>query len=204
MTCRSSSEAVPAGTQWEKVSVFPCLGHLIQDDAGIRAFFESTKAKMWKAFWGNCGSRTMKKTSVQVRSALLNRACRSGLSYRCSRWPPQPTVAKELDRVQARMVAAILRTPRLPGEAGDAYCRRRNLAAAAHCRVLGRWSQHWFTRAVAWDDHPLCWSVRLRNLHAEAWLLERRLRAHWQGTATRSARGKPCIRWHDGVDYARP
>ena len=209
MTCRGASEAPPVSTEWQKVTVFPCLGHLIQDDAGIRPCFADTKTKMWKAFWGNCGSRTMRNASVELKCALLSRACRSGLSYRCSRWPPQPTIAKELDRVQSRMVAAILRSPRLSGEAADVYCRRRNQIAAAHCRVLGRWSQHWFARAVAWDDHlqrghhPHSWSVRLRNFHAEAWLLERRLGQHWQGTATRIARGKPCTRWHDGIDYAR-
>ena len=191
------------------VTVLPCLGHLIQNDGGIRKCFEETKRLMWRAYWGNCRHHSLKKASVHIKLALLERCCKSSLSYRCSRWPPQPTIAKELDRLQARMVAAMLRTPRLPAELPADYCRRRNRLAASHCQKEGRWSTLWFRRALAWHDHverghsAWSWPMLLRNFYDDVWLEEQRFIASNQGIGTRVARAMPVTRWHEGISHAR-
>ena len=114
-----------------------------------------------------------------------------------------------LDRIQAKMMAAMLRTPRLPGEALDVYCRRRNAAASTAVRQFGCWSAFWFQRALSWDEHldrahnPMSWPVLLRNFHDETWLNERRLLQSRQGTNTRVHRGRPNTRWHEGIQFVR-
>ena len=209
MACRGSGEISPDAARWPLVSEFPCLGHILQDDGGIRACYTHTRTQMWKAFWGNSGSRVMRDAPIGTKCDLLDRCCRSVLSYRCSRWPPQSQIAQELDRVQSKMMAAILRIPRRPAEQAADYCHRRNREARARCSEIGPWSAHWFARAIDWEDHiarahqPLCLSVLLRSFHDGQWLDEQRISRNLQGTGTRIAPGRPCMRWHDGIEHAR-
>ena len=131
------------------------------------------------------------------------------LSYVGSRWPPQPTIATELDRIQSKMVASMLRIKRQDGEGAADYCRRRNRDAAFKCRQLGRWSSHWFERVLKWDAHlerahcHQSWAVLLRSFHDEIWLETHRFETNSHGTATRTSRGRPLTRWHEGVSFAK-
>ena len=208
MVCRGCPEVLQDDPLWPMVTSFPCLGHVLQDDGGIRECFSNTKRIMWRAFWGNCGERSLRKASVSLKLSLLNRACRSVLRYRCSRWPPQPTFAVELDRLQTKMVAAMMRTPRLPGETAQDFCRRRNISAATHCRSSGRWSHDWFARSTRWDQHiqrshvPHCWLMLMRSFQDSLWLESCRALSQAHGTTTRVCRGRPCMRWHEGIQYA--
>ena len=209
MVCRYSMDTTPDSVKWPLVTSFPCLGHIIQHDGGIRQCYTETKRMMWRSFWGNSGNAAIRRSSVQLKSFLLNRCCKAIFAYRCSRWPPQPTIAKEVDTLQTRMMASILRTARLPGELAPDYCKRRNKLAATECRQLGRWSVHWFRRALAWDEHLVrghsrqSWSVLLNKFHDHIWLEEQRLVSSMQGTGTRIGRGRPSMRWQDGVLHAR-
>ena len=209
MVCRYSSDTTPDTVRWPLVTEFPCLGHLIQNDGGIRKCFGETKRLMWTAFWGNCRHHSLKKASLHIKHALLERCCKGTLSYRCSRWPPQPTIAKELDHLQARMVAAMLRAPRLPAELPADYCRRRNQLAGSHCKKAGTWSMSWFRRALAWHDHiqrghsASSWPVLMLSFHDDVWLEEQRFRASNRGTNTRVWKGRPAMRWHEGISHAR-
>ena len=138
---------------------------------------------------------------------------------KCSRWPPQRQIASELDRVQQKMTATILRAPRAAGEDVDAYVRRRGRLARNQCLQQGQWSDFWFSRASKWDEHlarernGYSWSARLRDYRGMHWLMERRaalaprvsavvsIRAG--RTGTRAAPGKVHARWHDGIEYAK-
>jgi hypothetical protein len=198
--------------KWPRVSEFECLGHVLQSNSSRRACFTNTKAKMWQAFWGNCGHSQMSSAPVATKCKLLDRSCRSVLAYRCSRWPPQPTIAKELDRVQSKMTAAILRTPREDGETSAEYCHRRNFVASRVCRQNGLWSEYWFRRSVGWDEHLArghsanSWPVQLRSFHDNEYLQARRnsrsTRASNTSTNTRVCVGRPPMRWHDGITHA--
>ena len=138
LACSDCPDASPDSANWPMLEEFPCLGHTLEGNAGIRACFTNTKRSMWKAFWGNCGHRVMRQAPVSMKCKLLDRACRSILSYRCSRWPPQPRIAQELDRVQSKMVAAIQRIPRASEETAAEYVTRRNKTAARKCKELGQ------------------------------------------------------------------
>ena len=151
----------------------------------------------------------MRSASFAVRCRLLGRACKPVLSYRRSRWPPQLVLARELDSTQSKMMASILRVQRRSGEGAADYCRRRNREAAGKCREIGRWSHHWFARAKAWDAHlarghcQASWPVLLRPFHDERWLDAHMCLTNLPGTGNRALRGRPAIRWHEGIAYVR-
>ena len=145
---------------------------------------------------------------MDTKYALLNRACLPLLKYRCSRWPPQRQIGIELDRLQTRMVAAMMRVPRGPGEPPDAYCKRRNKTAAAFCRRKGVWSRCWYERAILWDEHLArghsahSWPTLLHDFQDMSWLEVRRCLRERGGHGLRQARGRPCVRWHEGIVHA--
>ena len=120
------------------------------------------------------------------------------------------------------MVAICCRERPLPGEDPLTFLRRRRRSAAGVCKRTGKWSTWWFRRACAWDQHlsrhenQRSWAARLRTFRGRTWLQERR--AAFLGTATgnsqvgscnagrtgtRTFPGRPYVRWHDGIEYAR-
>ena len=150
---------------------------------------------------------------------MLTRATVPLLSFRCSRWPPQRQIASEVDQVQQKMVASLMRLPPLPGEEAADYVRRRGRAARKVCTDCGTWSHHWFARSVRWDQHlgrPAnfhSWPSQLREYKGKQWLMERRasfasalrsnVSVHAGRTGTRACRGIVHTRWHDGIDYGQ-
>ena len=160
--------------------------------------------------------------SIGDKMSLMRRAVLPQLSFRCSRWPPQKQIAVELDRQQQKMVASMMKVPRIPGEEAADYVRRRGRLANKICKTHGTLSSHWFSRCVKWDEHLSrarnmhTWAARLREYHGKQWLIERRAQfapssasrsspssSSAGRTGTRAIHGKVHMRWHDGVDYAR-
>ena len=172
---------------------------------------------MWKAFWANPGSEAAKHISIPRKLQLLTCAVQPQLAFRCSRWPPQQQIAAEVDTLQQKMIASMLRLPRVEGEEPEHYVRRRGRIARGHCQKQGFWSAQWFARAIAWDDHLArahnanIWSAAMRDFRGKAWLMEQRAAFAPAGssalqagrTGTRAIHGKVQMRWHDGVDYAK-
>ena len=174
---------------------------------------------MWRAFWGNAGSPDAKKASQNQKLKLLERAVVSVASYRWSRWPPQKSIANELDRIQTKMFAIVLNVRPRPGEDLFKWNRRRFKHAASFVKSR-LWSYRWFDRALRWDEHierhPEFFVSCLRSWRGREWLIERRaenmpilarvasrLSIHAGLTRTRASAGCVQKRWHDGVDYAR-
>ena len=173
---------------------------------------------MWKAFWANPGAEAARLVSVPRRLQLLTRAVQPQFAYRSSRWPPQRQIAAEVDGLQQKMVASMLRLPRLEGEEPEHYVKRRGRLARGHCQQQRHWSAHWFARAITWDDHlerprnVNTWSAALREFRGKDWLMQQRaafapnadVSSLQAGrTGTRAIHGKVQMRWHDGVDYAK-
>ena len=175
---------------------------------------------MWKAFWANSGSTLGSRLPMPAKFALLRRCVACIAAYRMSRWPPQAQIACEIDDVQARMSALIIKLRPRPLEEFEAFCRRRGRVARAQCREQGLWSDFWFSRAVAWDDHmtrhPETIATVFRNYRDITWLEARRstfanvssLRQRsWTPqagrTGTRAAAGFVAQRWQSGINFAR-
>jgi len=214
---------VPADLdRWPLVTAFPVLGHHLQANGSIRECWSRARASMWRAYWGNAGSRDAAHLSGSARASLVKRAVVPQFSFRCSRWAPQRQIASELDQLQQKMMSSSLRLPRLQGEDAPEYVRRRGRLARQVCKENGNWSHHWFGRALHWDEHlnrvhnSYTWAARLRDFHGKQWLIDKRASfapstasrnspaSILAGrTGTRAFRGKVHMRWHDGIDMAR-
>ena len=117
-------------------------------------------------------------------------------------------ITSELDALQRKMFATLLRIRPLPHETFKQFAQRRGRAARKLCSDVGLWSRRWFQRVLNWDAHirrrhnRWTWSGQLVDYKAEAYLIERRAFNHGR-TATRTCSGFPCRRWHDGVAFAK-
>ena len=217
-----SAELSPDLQKWPMTESFEVLGHTVQSNGSIRACWSKTKRGLWRAFWSNPGSRDARPLPSTTKFHLLGRAVLPQLLFRCSRWPPQPQIAKELDGIQRKMASTILNVPRLSGELSADYVRRRGRLAGQKCKSEGLWSNMWFNRAVRWDEHLArprnanTWAARLRCFHDRNWFIQRRVSflpyvmassspasALAGRTSTRVGQAKVNTRWHDGVHYAR-
>ena len=150
---------------------------------------------------------------------MLAKAVSPQLDCRCSRWPPQRTIAAELDGIQRKMVATAMRIPKYPGEELPNYVRRRGRAAARQCKLAGTWSQRWFKRVIDWHSHlerprnSNTWPAKTLHHRGREWLMRRRAsllpdncssRSSMAGrTDTRAFPGCVHMRWDDGVEFGR-
>ncbi len=204
---------------WDRVTEFPVLGHVISDSGGIRSCWEASKASLWRAFWGNCKDRRLGK-DIPRSIKLLERSVYPILSFRTSRWPPQKTIASEMDRTHASMLASIQRTPPFPGEEHNCFLRRRMRLAHSKAKDQGIWSDRWYHRFVLWnehlDRHPAHPCARILKTRDSNWLMQRRIPfvatnpmrwASWTSLAgrtdTRLNSGHVAQRWESGLELAK-
>ena len=173
---------------------------------------------MWRSFWSNPAAKDAQHLSIDEKALLLKRAVAPQLDFRCSRWAPQKQIATEVDRLQAKMTATLLKLPYVEGERPEDYVRRRGRLAKRLSRKHGLWSERWFQRATKWDEHlagprnARYWAAKLRCYHDRDWFVLRRSSfapsvasrespacSTAGRTATRTGRFKVHARWHDGV-----
>jgi hypothetical protein len=221
MVSDGNSDTPDDKDRWPLVDTFIVLGHAIQSNGSIRACWSRARSSMWKSFWANPGAAAADGLARDGKLALMSRAVLPQLSFRCSRWPPQRQIGSEVDKIQQKMTASLLRLPREPGEEADSYVKRRGRAARKICSERGLWSNHWFGRSLAWDEHLarprnfVSWPAKLREYRGRQWLIEQRASfapsvasrgstaSVFAGrTGTRSFPGKVQARWHDGIDFA--
>jgi len=220
-SCMAATGSVdqPTSPKWPLCNTFQVLGHVLQNSGSIRACWRRTKALMWKAFWANPGSKHGHKLSPAQRFTLLGKAVVPQLDCRCTRWPPQRTIADELDGVQRKMMATAMRISRYPGEELPDYVRRRGRAAARQCKLTGTWSQRWFKRVIAWHSHlerprnAHTWPAKTLHHRDREWLIRRRASLLSDNcksgscmagkTDTRAFPGCVHVRWDDGVEFGR-
>ena len=222
MVAAGNGETPSDPSRWPQADTFVVLGHTIETSGSIRPCWSKCRTSMWRAFWANPGSKPARDLSITQKLSLQNRVVLPQISFRCSRWPPQQQIAAEVDHIQQKMTSSLLKLPREPGEEAEAYVRRRGREARKCNMSQGLWSQHWFGRAIRWDDHLArpanqhTWAAKLREYKGKEWLMHRRAlfapSAASRGssvsitagrTGTRSVHGKVHMRWHDGIDLAR-
>ena len=168
------------------------------------------------------GGRTVRKAPVSSKVKCIERAVRPMMSYRCSIWPPQKQVASELDAMQRKMISIACPIRRDPGEDSEQHARRKGRYASKLVKEAGTWSDYWFRRALAWDEHVhrnrsgCKWNHSLLAFHDIAWLQDQRsvfaavssTRINpWTlfagRTGTRAAPGKVQPRWQEAVRKCR-
>ena len=213
MCCRG---LVFHGSQkWPRLEHFNVLGHLIQDDGGIRADWQRVQCGMWASFWSNSGSSKCRSLDPVSNIKLLNRTVMSVFSWKIARWPFQKSVARELDALQCKLYTYMLPCSPRDGETLDQFYRRRLRQSRAIATQVGLWSLHWCDRTVQWNSHlsrgakynHIC--TRLLTHKNQEWLLQQRaLFVNSQNslvagrTGSRLNNGKPQPRWSEGSDLA--
>ena len=99
------------------------------------------------------------------------------LDFRCSRWPPQATVAAELDTLQKKMVGTLLRLTPLPEDAAPTsrVPRIKELpACTSGC-----------------SGHGQCQPAR-GSSHADSWTARCACRPGWSGERCEIRDASPC------------
>ena len=184
-----------------------CLGHLIDDDAGIRSCFDSCKAAMWRCFYGNLSAGLMASSS-NAKMRFLHSSVSSIAAFRWSRWPYQEKIKAALDDTHRHMIGILMGWRPQPHQTFEQFVVWRrdhsNRLAARH----GKWSKRWALSLQSWKAHidqnhdPSTWSSILLNFHHHNWLQERRLLAssgNESRTNTRACHMKIRRRWHEGL-----
>jgi hypothetical protein len=133
---------------------------------------------MWNSLFANIGSNLGKRLIQKDRLCLITRTVFSQVSFRFPRWPPQEFIAKELNSVQRKMIAACMKLVPETGEPIETFCRRRAREAGKLAKHFGLWSEAWLAKVKAYDAHilrspnsPMC---ILRRFHDQSWLQNRR------------------------------
>ena len=190
-------------------SDFPVLGHMVASSGSIARSFDSTIRKMWKAYWGNSGSRAAKTLGRQRLATLIVRSVQPLFEFQCARWPAQITYLNKLDTIQRKMVSMAFGLRKTPAETMEQYNRKCCRIAAPY--ISQPWSHVWCKRMQTWSEymsrHPHIWPARISKVNDADWLVVRRILCgsrsiHSGPTRTRAMRGKVERRWHDGLRYA--
>jgi hypothetical protein len=146
-------DAVAADSSWIVQKSMPALGHTLSEDGSVRACWKATKSCMWRSFFANIHTKRARCLQATSRLQLLQRSVLHIFLFRAVRWPPQKTIALEVDALQRSMVAMSMRVPRGAGEPVDQYCRRRAIAAGVVVRRGKTWSQLWFAKSLLRGEH---------------------------------------------------
>jgi len=212
----TSAAVGSAYSQGEKVADyvyekdFPVLGHTINNAGSIARSFENTTRKMWKAFWGNAGSKAAKTLGRQRLATLIVRSVQPLFEFQCARWPAQITYLNKLDTLQRKMIASAFGLRKSPAETMEQHNRRSCRIAAPY--IATPWSHVWCKRMKTWSDHmarhPTLWPARISSLQDAEWLQVRRILCGSQSmfagpTRTRAERGKVERRWQEGLDIGQ-
>ena len=209
-TSSTTSDDPSEDTSWPHTETFHCLGHILTSSCSIEPCFYATKRLCWNAYFLNFSSKVARRLPIAHKLALLKRAILPIITYRCTRWPFQRKYAKELDKLQSKMVAVMTREVRYPDEELASYIKRRNQMASRLAGRLGRWSHVWARRVVAWHDHlnrsrnAATLVARTFHWHGALWLRTQRLE---HGTSALAGRTRTRIpvsmpvhtRWEESV-----
>ena len=200
-------------SDWKYCSSMRVLGHHIDGDGTHRTCWKHTRRSMWACFWKSAGARRTACLPTPLRLQLLTPTCRTVLDFRAPRWAPCIKLCKDLNALQNKMLAILLRSRPLPLEVPPAFARRRGREAAVLARAMGQWGPRQADRARSWFDHLLrrpqgpTWPALLLQWKNSDWFREQRVAAGSLATAgrtrTRAAAGPVPTRWEEGVRLQR-
>merc|ERR1712194_303781 len=108
----------------------------------------------------------------------MKRSVRPLLTFRSSIWPPQKSLASEVDALQKKILL-VCPIRRHRDEPFDQYARRRGGHARKLIGQVESLSKHWFDRSASWNEHverghsPCTWNHDLLASHGSDWLQRR-------------------------------
>ena len=210
LTCRAYQSPINIPGIWSRRTTLKCLGHHLDDDAGIGSCFKACAAAMCRSFYANLTAGLL-RASKAAKYKSVNSCVRAIASFRWSRWPFSKTYAMALDALQRKFLTSLMQVRKNDGEPYDAFIQRRHLIGGHLATACGRWSHAWARSVVSWDAHvrrahdDAAWSHLLLEWHSEPWLMMQRWLHSAPGqsrTKTRAYHGRVQQRWVAGVALA--
>lgn len=209
-----ASPHTSSDVRYKHVVQMKALGHIVSHDGGCREDWQATRRQMWRTFYATCASKAAASLPHKSKGKLLNRTVAPILDDHNTRWSVSPNFLAEIDRVQRRMWAVLLKLRKTPAESPEGFVRRRARTAGQAASAAGLWSIRTAKRITAWEDHlgraanADSWAAHLLRSRGRQWLQEQRmlhssLNLQSGRTGTRLLPGKPQTRWHDGAQCAR-
>ena len=176
----ASCEVPPLPSKWPIVGTYPVLGHVISPSGAVRPAWDITIKQMWKCFFSNFGRGKVRGVPDKHKIELLKRAVRPSLTFRCSIWPPQKTIGRELDCLQRKMLSLICLVRRQTGESQAQHALRRGRHVSRLIGPSELWSKHWYVRSGLWDEHVrrghTCkWNQKILSFNNVDWLQNQRI-----------------------------
>jgi len=210
IVCRGYPHPIQVHERWPQKASMRCLGHWLEDDAGISSCFQNCARNMWRGFFGNLSAGLL-ASPEHTKLRFLNSCTSSIPSFRWARWPYQDSYAARLDSQQRHMIAVLMQMRPRPAEPFEVFAHRRHISCGKLASKHGKWSQHWAQSLRKWNFHVArrhdlhSWSGPILDWHGESWITRQRLLAssgHESRTRTRIGRGKVHRRWEESLSKA--
>ena len=125
------------------------LGHLIQDDNGIRAAWNSLNPKLWRAFYANCRCTNWKKLGQRRRCNLIFRVVDPIIAHGVGAWPPQHRISLDMNVLQRRMYGMAVGLYPEADESPKDFNTRVARTVRPLIESTGWWSKKWFQKATS-------------------------------------------------------
>ena len=174
--------------------------------------FEQAKSAVWRRLYSGAKSRAASDLPLYLKLRDVARVCWPSISYRCSWWPLGESLLSDIGILQKQVVASLIKLPKESWETPEAYCMRRGREAARHIDRSNCWMLKACSRVQSWDAHVIrghfwSWAVEARPCRDSVWLQSRRLfnrsKSAFAGLLlSRARRGRPRVRWEEGLAHA--
>ena len=94
--------------RWRVVDSFRLLGHIMESSGSIITCYKATISALWRQFWAKMGKPVFRSFDIKLKMARIQTLVFPILNFRISRWPFGVSRARDLDRVQRKMVGISL------------------------------------------------------------------------------------------------
>ncbi len=105
------------GPSWTEVQHFNALGHILSSNGSNTDAWKAANSRTLKRSYEHIRNKDMTTGSIIIKVRSSDSDCIHGLLRSCSIGPQQAEISKNMDRMQVRLVARLLRLPRMPCEA---------------------------------------------------------------------------------------
>ena len=208
----SQHEVSVQGWSWDdKIEV---LGSTIASDGSCVYDVDRACKAAWCRFWIGAGSRRFKSLPISMKLKDIHMCCLPSVSSRCYWCQCCATLSARVDGLHRRMFTRAVAVRPRSDEGWESFKLRRGRAVAKHMREISKpWSQIVAHRVDSWEKHIVrnkCggWAGIAYKFMDYDWFYERRLfcgsKSGFGGrTRTRTQKGPPRTRFHDGVRFSR-
>ena len=115
MTSRAYQSSINIPDAWSRPTTLKCLGHQLDDDAGMGSCFDACASAMCRSFYANL-TASLLWASEASKYKLLTSCVRKITSFRWSRWLFARTYAAKLDSLQRKFLTSVMQVKPKEGE----------------------------------------------------------------------------------------